>query len=134
MNNSAIEKSAVVLIIGILEILGGIFLVILSLAVNAEAEDILWGTVAGIVFIISGFGLMRMLEWARILSIILCLLLFLAGFAYLVLTSNPLAQSDRLYGGGLSDNMVFMISMILMATGLAGVRLLGKYKDKFRKG
>ena len=134
MNNSAIEKSAVVLIIGILEILGGIFLVILSLAVNAEAEEILWGTVAGIIFIISGFGLMRMLEWARILSIILCLLLFLSGFAYLFLTSNPLAQSDRLYGGGLSDNMVFMISMILMATGLAGVRLLGKYKDKFRKG
>lgn len=134
MNNSAIEKSAVVLIIGILEILGGIFLVILSLAVNAEAEEILWGTVAGIIFIISGFGLMRMLEWARILSIILCLLLFLSGFAYLFLTSNPLAQSDRLYGGGLSDNMVFMISMILMATGLAGVSLLGKYKDKFRKG
>ena len=132
MNGSAIEKSAVVLIIGILEILGGIFLVTLSLAVNAEAEEILWGTVAGIVFIISGFGLMRMLEWARILSIILCLLLFLAGFAYLFLSMNPLAQSDRLYGGGPSDNVVFMTSIILMAIGLAGVRLLGKYKDKFK--
>lgn len=132
MNDAATEKSAGVLIIGILEILGGIFVIAVSLAVAVGDPENLWGIVMGIIMIISGSGLIRMLEWARVLSIILCVLLFLSGFVYLFLLMNPLAQSDRLYGGGPSDNVVFVISIILMATGFAGVRLLGKYKDKFR--
>ena len=132
MNDAATEKSAGVLIIGILEILGGIFVIAVSLAVAVGDPENLWGIVMGIIMIISGSGLIRMLEWARVLSIILCVLLFLSGFVYLFLLMNPLAQSDRLYGGGPSDDVVFVISIILMATGFAGVRLLGKYKDKFR--
>ena len=120
--------------IGILEILCGIFIIAFSLAVAAGDPESLWGIVIGIILIISGSGLIRMLEWARVLSIILCVLLFLSGFAYLFLSMNPLAQSDRLYGGGPSDNVVFVTSIILMAVGFTGVRLLRNYKDKFTKG
>ena len=132
MNYSAKEKNAVVIIIGTLEILGGIFLITLSLDVAASETKIIWGNIAGIVMVVSGAGLMRMLEWARQLSVFVCCLLFLSGWVYLFLMMNTFAQGDRLYGGGPSDTMVYMVSIIIMAAGIAGARLLGKYKDKFR--
>lgn len=133
MNDTVTEKSTGVLTIGILEILGGILVIALSLVVAASDLANLWGIIIGIIMIISGSGMIRMLEWARILSIILCLLLFLSGFACLFTAMRPLPLSDRLYGGGPSDNVVFVTSIILMAVGYTGVHLLTKYKDKFTK-
>ena len=131
--NEISPKHTTILIIGILEILLGILLVLMLFSIEQDKNIILWGSVIGVVIIIVGTGILRMLEWARLISIFSFSIIFMAGLLYLFIMLGPLAQSDRIDGGGPGEIVIYITGLLLITTGFIGTRLLSKYKDKFRK-
>lgn len=94
----------------------------------------IFGIILGVAMLIGGAGMMCLLEWSRQLTVTILFILGLMAIAYFLIMMNPLAQSDRFYGSGPSNTVVYTISLALIAAAYAGGRLLRKHKHWFRKG
>ena len=132
MNKPAPSLPVAVGAVAVLEILLGIFIAAISLSVVSDDVARLWGTVLGVMMMIAGGGVARLLEWARALTVMVCFILGLGGIGYLFIMMNPLARSDRLYNNGPGDTVVYVVALVIIAAAYAGGRLLKKHKDKFR--
>ena len=102
-------------------------------SIEQDKNIILWGSVIGVVIIIVDTGILRMLEWARLISTFSFSIIFIVGLLYLFIMLGPLAQSDRIDGGSPGEIVIYITGLLLITTGFIGTRLLSKYKDKFRK-
>jgi len=103
------------------------------ISINQDKDVILWGSLIGIVIVITGAGILRMLEWARLISIFSYSIIFILGLLYLFVMLGPLAQSDRIDGGSPGEIVIYIAGLLMIAAGFIGTHLLLKYKDRFRK-